>query len=204
MKMKVDALFDRRKIPELVPIDSPKIIKKIAECNEDGYRCMSKFGYSGFLLDQFQEPLPKGDKLLELLDDEFYRLTRESDYLSFLNKMFVDNGSKVLYSQGMDFSNIEICVDKLERLDKVDRYIILNIHKYYTRSETYSIDDNVLFEFFIKGFLREALYGIMYFEKLGIFLSYGYDMVLPIYFKSNDVCLSYRKKARKFGLYIRN
>ncbi len=206
MKTETESQINKSKIPTLIPTNSFEIINNILNYNGDYFdEYLTDIGYVECFVDQFEDTLPKDSPNLELLDDDFYRLKREVDYIAFLNDIFKENGSSVLlFNLGTDFSDIEICIDKIERLDKIDRYIILNLHKTFIESETYAITDKTLFEFFIRGFLREAISGTLFFEKLDIFLSYGYDMSLPIFFKDINRIDKYKNKAKKFNIYLRN
>jgi len=204
MKTETESQINKSKIPTLIPTNSFEIINNVLNYNGDYFdEYLTDIGYVECFVDQFEDTLPKDSPNLELLDDDFYRLKREVDYIAFLNNIFKENGSNVLlFNLGTDFSDIEICIDKIERLDKIDRYIILNLHKTFIESETYAITDKTLFEFFIRGFLREAISGTLFFEKLDIFLSYGYDMSLPIFFKDINRVDKYKNKAKKFNIYF--
>ena len=206
MRTKTELQINKSTIPTLIPMNSLEIINNTLNNNRDYFdEYLTDIGYVEYFVDQFKNALPKDSPKLELLDDSFYRLKRETDYIAFFNNIFKENGSSaLLFNLGIDFSDIEICIDKIERLDKIDHYIILNLHKTYVESETYAIADKTLFEFFIRGFLREAISGILFFEKLEIFLSYGYDMTLPIFFKDINQIDKFRNKAKKFNIYLRN
>ena len=206
MKTETESQINKSNIPTLIPMNPPEILNKSLNYDEDYdlVEYLTDMGYSKYFLDQFNFVLSKDSPKLKLLDDSFYRLKRESDYISFCNDIFKENGSSaLLLNLGIDFSNIETCIDKIERLDKIDQYIILNLHKTFAESETYAIADEALFEFFIRGFLREAVSGTLFFKKLEILLFYGYDMSLPIFFKNDGVLEKYSKIAIEHGLHIR-
>ena len=193
-------------VPTLIPVSPLEIINNVLNYNGDyPDEYLIDIGYVQYLVDMFKNVLLKNSPKLELLDNSFYRLKRETDYIAFLNNIFKKNGSNaLLFDLGIDFSDIETCIDKIERLDKIDQYIVLNLHKTYVKSEAYAITDKTLFEFFIKGFLREAISGILFFEKLEIFLFYGYDMSLPIFFKDINQIDKFKNKAKEFNIYLRN
>ena len=205
MRMETESQTKMSAIPTLIPINTSDTINSVLNYNGDNlHEYLTDIGYIQCFIDQFRNALPKDSSRLDLLDDDFYRLKRELDYVAFLNNIFEENGSNsLLFNMGIDFSEIEVCIDKIERLDKIDQYIIFNLNKTYTESETYAITDKILFDFFIKGFLREAISGTLFFEKLGIFLFYGYDMSLPIFFKDISQLNKFRKKAKKFNIYLR-
>jgi len=206
MRMETELQIEQYKIPNLIPAKPFKIIDKIIKYNGDDLtNYFSELGYTRYIIDQFDKALQINNQKLKLLDSGYWRLKKEANYISFCNEIFINNDSKVfLFNLGVDFSNIETCIDKIERLDKIDQYIILNLHKTYVESEIYSITDKTLFEFFIKGFLREAISGILFFEKQEIFLSYGYDMALPIFFKDINQVDKLKNKAKQFNIYLRN
>ena len=206
MRTETESQINKSTIPTLIPMNPPEIINNVLNYNGDySDEYLTDIGYVECFVDQFKNTLPKDSPKIELLDDSFYKLKRETDYIAFFNNIFKENGSSaLLFNLGIDFSDIEICIDKIERLDKIDQYIILNLYKTYTESETYAITDKTLFEFFIRGFLREAISGTLFFEKLEIFLSYGYDMSLPIFFKDINQIDKFKNKAKKFNIYLRN
>jgi uncharacterized protein YlaN (UPF0358 family) len=205
MRAETESQINKSTIPTLIPLNSLEIINNVLNNNRDYIdEYLTDIGYVEYFVDQFEDTLPKDSPKLELLDNDFYKLKREVDYIAFLSNIFKENGSSVLlFNLGTDFSDIEICIDKIERLDKIDQYIILNLHKTYVESETYAITDKTLFEFFIRGFLREAISGTLFFEKLEIFLSYGYDMSLPIFFKDINQIDKFKNKAKKLNIYLR-
>ncbi len=206
MKTGIESQISENTIPSLTPMDSCAMIDNVLSCNRDSLEeCLAGTGYVEYFVDQFKDVLSENSPELELLNDGYYKLKKEVDYINFLHMIFKENGSSVLlFNLGIDFSDIGICIDKIERLDKIDQYIILNLHKTYTESEIYAITDKTLFEFFIRGFLREAISGTLFFEKLEIFLSYGYDMSLPIFFKDSNQIDKFKNKAKKFNIYLRN
>jgi len=193
-------------VPTLIPVRPLEIINNVLNYNGDYLgEYLINIGYVQYLVDIFKNVLPKNSPKLQLLDNGFYRLKREADYIAFLKNIFKENASNaLLFGLGIDFSDIETCLDKIERLDKIDQYIVLNLHKTYVKSEAYAITDKTLFEFFIRGFLREAISGILFFEKLEIFLFYGYDMSLPIFFRDINQIDKFKNKAKEFNIYLRN
>ena len=206
MKTETELLISNTTIPTLIPIDTPRVVKDIVNYDGDYFEdYLTEIGYTWYFVDQFEHVLPKGSPKLKLLDDGFYRLKKETDYIAFLTDIFKNNGSNaILFNLGDNFSDIETCVNKIERFDKIDKFIILNIHKTFIDSEAYSISDKTLFEFFIRGMLREGISNAIYFDKLDIVLLYGFDMSIPIFIKNSNQISELKKKAKKFDIYLRS
>ncbi|ROR39542.1 hypothetical protein EDC58_1484 [Caminibacter pacificus] len=203
MKMEIELQIKKNcEIPNLKPDFSFTDAKLKVYDNELFFKNKK---YKMYLLDQFPETLEEEEDIkLKIIDNEFCRLKEENKYIKFLQIIFKKNSSQAkLFDLGTDFSDIEICLDKINRMDQIDKYIILNLYKNFFNSNIYHINDEILFNFFIKGFLREAISGIIYFDNIDIFISYGYDMVLPIYINSEEKLIKYKKKANEFGLFIR-
>lgn len=204
MRTEIELQTDRCNVPELIPLSFHKTISEIVKCEKELDNCLDDLGYIKYFLDQFESALLSGNSELILIDTEYCRLKKEADYILFLNELFNDNGSSaILFGLGIDFSDIDVCMNKVEKHDKIDQYIIMNIYKTYIESDMYWIDDKNLFDFFVKGFLRETLSGVLYFDKLDIFLSYGFDMVLPVYVKDSQILAKYSKLADRYDLYLR-
>jgi len=205
MKMETELQIEQEiEIPTLKTSIPPNFLKLLIECEDDYLDFLQKKNYNIFLLDQFPSKLKENDERLKLLDSDFFRLKQEKKYLDFLTKLFKDNESKV-YISGLNksFKDLDFYIEKLERFDKIDQYIILNLYKKFQISDAYFIDNIILFNFFIKGILREAISSNLYFDKLEICLFDGFDMCLPLCFKEKETLEKYSNTALQFGLYIR-
>ncbi len=159
-------------------------------------------GYRLLYLDRFAHPLDRDDPRMEMVEGWYCRLAAERSYLGFFEALFAKNGGEaLLFGLGADFSDPDVCVDKMERLDRIDSYIVLRLHKDLVRSEVYVVDDVTLLGFFVRGFLREAIDGGLYFENLDLAVIAGHDMVLPLFLGSDGAV--YRELAARWKLWLR-
>jgi len=196
---------EEMKPPILKSVYPPDIIDSLLNTEGDFMDILIDLGYVKYNLDQFPNALAENDPKLKLLDCGYFRLKQEEKYLTYLIRLFLDNKESAhIFALGIDFNDLETCINKIERLDKIDEYIVLSLHKYFREANTYIIEDEILLRFFQKGFLREAISGIIYFDKLDIFVMYGYDMTLPVFIKSDKTFEKYSKIAIEHGLHIRS
>lgn len=164
--------------------------------------------YGKLILDIFKDKLDVDDPRLALFSNDYFRLSQEYKYLRFIEKVFDMNDGKV-YLDFAYFSEenkvLQFIENRLSRLDKIDRYIILNqidiLKK--NKSHMYFIDDLNILNLFIKGFLREILWCSLYFPKYPMIVSAGYDLGLPVIVKYEKDKNNYTNMAIESGLFLK-
>lgn len=161
------------------------------------------------ILDVFKETMQIGDPRLDLLSNEYFRLSQENKYLSFLERVFEINGNEAYIDLGGedDKSKIIESIDNdFEALDKIDRLIYMNQIDILNNSDNYiyKIENINLLKLFIKGFLREKIWNSLYFNSHPMILIANYDLSLPIIIDSDKDKKLYEKIANENNLFLRN
>jgi len=165
--------------------------------------------HSSAILDVFQECLDPNDPNIELLSSAYFKLSNEKKYLDFINDCFVQNSAQCYFQTYINFKSYEDMIYYAERLDAIDKYLILNQLQCLeiTSSNTkrnFLIKDINLLSMFVKGFLREVLHGVLIFEEKPIAIYSNFDMSLPIVFFDGQHVDFYKNIAQKNDLFIRN
>lgn len=160
------------------------------------------------ILDVFNETMQIGDPRLNLLSNEYFRLSQENKYLSFFERVFEINGNEAY----IDFAGeddkrkiIESIDSDCQALDKIDRLIYMNQIDILNNGDNYiyKINNINLLKLFIKGFLREKIWNSLYFNSHPLILVSGYDLSLPIIFDNNKDKNLYEKIANENNLFLR-
>ena len=165
--------------------------------------------YPSGILDVFQECLDKHDPHIKLLDSAYFRLSNEKKYLNFIHDCFVENSTQCYLQTCINFKSYEDMIYFAERLDAIDKYLILNQLQYldvtYSNTKrTYLIKDVDLLAMFVKGFIREVLHGVLVFKETPIAIYSNFDMSLPIVFFDTKNIDFYKNIAQKNDLFIRD
>ena len=160
------------------------------------------------ILDVFKETMQIGDPRLDLLSNEYFRLSQENKYLSFFERVFEINGNEAYIDLGGedDKSKItKIMNRQCEGLDKIDRLIYVNQIDILNNGDNYiyKIGNINLLKLFIKGFLREKIWNSLYFNSHPMVLVSNYDLSLPIIIDSDKDKKLYEKIAHENNLFLR-
>lgn len=183
-------------------------LSKEQSTDDDAFEQFIKQYPSG-ILDVFQECLNQNDPNIELLDSAYFQLSNEKKYLNFIHDCFMQNSNQCYFQTSINFKNYEDIIYYAERLDAIDKYLILNQLQCLeiTSSNTqknFLIKDINLLSMFVKGFLREVLHGVLFFKENPIAIYSNFDMSLPIVFFHNKNIDFYKNLAQKNDLFIRN
>ena len=160
------------------------------------------------VLDVFNETMQIGDPRLDLLSNQYFRLSQENKYLSFFERVFEINDNEAYIDLGGegDKSKITKIMDRqCERLDKIDRLIYVNQIDVLNNGDNYiyKIGNINLLKLFIKGFLREKIWNSLYFNSHPMILISNYDLSLPIIIDNNKDKKLYEKIANENNLFLR-
>ena len=160
------------------------------------------------VLDVFNETMQIGDPRLDLLSNEYFRLSQENKYLSFFERVFEINDNEAYIDLGGedDKSKITKIMDRqCEGLDKIDRLIYVNQIDVLNNGDNYiyKIGNINLLKLFIKGFLREKIWNSLYFNSHPMILISNYDLSLPIIIDNNKDKQLYEKIANENNLFFR-
>ncbi|MDT2660323.1 hypothetical protein P7E02_10610 [Enterococcus hulanensis] len=160
------------------------------------------------ILDVFKETMQIGDPRLDLLSNEYFRLSQENKYLSFFERVFEinDNEAYIDFGGEDDKSKIIESIDNdFEALDKIDRLIYMNQIDILNNGDNYiyKIENINLLKLFIKGFLREKIWNSLYFNSHPMVLISNYDLSLPIIIDNNQDKELYEKIANENNLFFR-
>ncbi|WP_460055808.1 hypothetical protein [Pseudolactococcus yaeyamensis] len=202
-------------IPELIKVDfqsldfGDELYSLYANTSDyDEMLDIAREKYQVFTLDVFKETMESDDARLDLLSNEYFRLSQEDKYLKFIEKVFEANDRKAY----VDFGNItnkqkllEFMMKKSSQLDKIDTFILLSQINIVNSAENsvYAIEDLNILKLFLKGFLREILWNSIYFSKFPLILKSGYDLSLPIIFENKKNRDFYGQMAHDYELYFR-
>lgn len=161
------------------------------------------------VLDVFNETMQIGDPRLNLLSNEYFRLSQENKYLSFFERVFEINDNEAYIDLGGedDKSKITKIMDRqCEGLDKIDRLIYVNQIDILNNGNNYiyKIENINLLKLFIKGFLREKIWNSLYFNSHPMVLISNYDLSLPIIIDNDKDKKLYEKIANENNLFLRN
>lgn len=163
--------------------------------------------YIKVVLDIFNKPMTNEDPRLNLLSNDYFKLSQETKFLYFIEKVFELNKEKCYIDLGI-FENSQILTEFLinqeKHLDQIDKYILLNqIEVLKTSKNTvYLIDDLNLLNMFFKGFLRESLWSSLYFNTVPLIIKTNYDISLPLVFQNEEDKKRYEKIANESGLFF--
>ena len=160
------------------------------------------------ILDVFKETMQIGDPRLDLLSNEYFRLSQENKYLSFFERVFEINDNEAYIDLGGedDKSKIIESIDNdFEALDKIDRLIYMNQIDIINNGDNYiyKIDNINLLKLFIKGFLREKIWNSLYFNSHPMILVSNYDLSLPIIIDNDKDKKLYEKIANENNVFLR-
>jgi hypothetical protein len=158
------------------------------------------------ILDIFSRTLNADDAEIELLSDDYFRLSQEYKYLNFIEKVFELNEKKCYAKAFFSRKTCLSLLDIIHDLDRIDKYLLfhqtqsLNLN---SGAEVYLADDVNLLKTFLRSMLRETWMHDLYFDKKPLLLCGGYDLSLPIVFNNNDDMRYYEKIANECGLFFR-
>ena len=157
------------------------------------------------ILDVFNETMQIGDPRLNLLSNEYFRLSQENKYLSFFERVFEINDNEAYIDfGGEDDKNkiIERIESHCEGLDKIDRLIYMNQIDILNNGNNYmyKIENINLLKMFIKGFLREKIWNSLSHPMI---LIANYDLSLPIIIDNDKDKKLYEKIANENNLFLR-
>lgn len=165
--------------------------------------------YGKLILDFFEFRMEENDPRLDLLSNDYFRLSQENKYLSLIEEIFKVN-NHTAYIDFVNFSDkaklLQFLESRLNRLDRIDTYILLNQMDILTNpgnSGLYLIEDLNLLKLFVKGFLREIFWCNLYFPKKPIIIGSGYDLGLITIIKNSEDKQLYQKLAAKNELFFR-
>jgi hypothetical protein len=162
--------------------------------------------YPHAILDVFEHTLDKSDPRIELLSNEYFRLSQEYKYLNFIEEVFSLNDKKCYIDIVFEKNSCLSFKRELCKLDEIDKYILLHQLISFSNAnhkKNYLIDDVNLAKMFIRGMLREYWQYSLYFDKNPLILFGNYDLSLPIVCKNENDMKTYEKIANKHGLYFR-
>lgn len=201
--------MNRIPLLEICDFDFEKnFLSKEQNTDDDAFEQFIKQYPSG-ILDVFQECLDKNDPNIKLLDSAYFQLSNEKKYLNFTHDCFIQNSNQCYLQTSINLKNYEDIIYYAERLDAIDKYLILNQLQCLeiTSSNTqknFLINDINLLSMFVKGFLREVLHGALFFKEKPIAIYSNFDMSLPIVFFQNETIDLYKEIAQKNNLFIRD
>ncbi|MGG5372403.1 hypothetical protein IGI67_004075 [Enterococcus sp. AZ196] len=160
------------------------------------------------ILDVFNKTMQIGDPRLNLLSNEYFRLSQENKYLSFFERVFEINDNEAYIDLGGedDKGKITKVMDRqCEGLDKIDRLIYVNQIDVLNNGDNYiyKIGNINLLKLFIKGFLREKIWNSLYFNSHPMILVSNYDLSLPIIIDNDIDKKLYEKIANENNLFLR-
>ncbi|MEO1769338.1 hypothetical protein [Candidatus Enterococcus ferrettii] len=160
------------------------------------------------ILDVFNETMQIGDPRLDLLSNEYFRLSQEYKYLSFFERVFEINDNEAYIDLGGedDKSKITKIMDRqCEGLDKIDRLIYVNQIDVMNNGNNYiyKIENINLLKLFIKCFLREKIWNSLYFNSHPMMLISNYDLSLPIIIDNDKDKKLYEKIANENNVFLR-
>lgn len=178
------------------------------EESEDALSLVEK-KYGKLVLDVFRYTMDTDDPRLDLLSNDYFRLSQEDKYLKFIENVFYLNEEKV-YVDFVYFSDenkiLQFIENRMSRLDRIDSYILLNQIDIMRKDQNdmYLIEDLNLLKLFIKCFLREILWCNLYFPKHPMIVSTGYDLGLPVIVKDKQDKENYIKMAEDSRLFLKD
>jgi hypothetical protein len=161
--------------------------------------------YPNKILDIFEHTLDETNPQIELLSNEYFRLSQEYKYLNFIEEVFNINNSKAYINLPLGSIKHNNIINIMQNMDAIDKNIFLHqvINFHSTKYENFVIDDVNLLKMFLKETLRENLRNDVYFNKKPLLLFSNYDLSLPIMFKNENDIKMYEKIANEHGLYFR-
>ncbi|MDR1008488.1 MAG: hypothetical protein LBL65_08040 [Campylobacteraceae bacterium] len=174
--------------------------------DEDDFYDIAIIKYPHKILDVFDCVLDRLDPRIELLSNEYFRLSQEYRYLGFIEEVFDLNGKKcyvdAIFNENSHLTfRRELCC-----FDEIDKFILLRQLTTFSNighKKDYLIDDVNLAKMFIRGMLRESWQYSLYFDKNPLLVMGNYDLSLPLIFKNEKDIKIYEKIASKYGLYVR-
>lgn len=160
------------------------------------------------ILDVFEHTMNQDDPRVNLLTNDYFRLSQESKYLTFFEKVFELNDNQAYIDLGGEADKdkiIKIIERQSEGLDKIDKLILLNqvdvmndVNNYI-----YKIENINILKSFVKGFLREKIWNSLYFSSHPMLLIANYDLSLPIIVDNTQDKTIYEKMATENDLFFR-
>ncbi|OEG19656.1 hypothetical protein BCR23_01360 [Enterococcus quebecensis] len=201
-------------IPKIQPIDSDTVNINselwelyIRADDYDDLLIETEKKYKKVVLDVFNKPMLKEDPRLDLLSNNYFKLSQESKFLCFIKKVFELNREKCYIDLGTFGNNqdlIEFLISQEKLFDQIDKYIILKQIEILRKSKEpiYLIDDLNVLNMFFKGFLRESLWSSLYFNTVPLIIKTNYDISIPLIFQSEEDKKVYEKIAHESGLFF--
>ncbi|HIP27154.1 MAG TPA: hypothetical protein EYG80_05810 [Flavobacteriaceae bacterium] len=172
---------------------------------EDNFEFLTKH-YPCKTLDIFDTALEINSEEIKLLDSSYFKLISEEKYLKFIVEVFQENASLCSVNiEAFKNANYEFIVDVSNKLDSVDRYILLNQLAIITSSSQsfYLVDDENLLKMLFKCMLRELIPMELYFNVKPLAIFSNYDLSIPIVFKDEKDVKYYLNMAERNALYLR-
>ena len=178
---------------------------KVKNLNNNFFDSVTKY-YPNYILDIFENQLDENSEEIKLLNSDYFKLINEDKYLNFIVEVFRENSS-ICYVEIPAFKNYsdDLILRILDRIDLVDRYIILNQIDTIssTSNSNFEIKDKNLLKMFFKCILREIMPIEFYFLDKPLIIFNNFDMSLPIVFKNKEDIEFYKKIAKRHSLFFR-
>jgi hypothetical protein len=182
-----------------------KFFKTDFDNNDNFYEAAIK-KYPNAILDVFDRCLDAENKEIELLSNEYFRLSQEYKYLNFIEKVFSLNDKKCYVDIVLEKSSYLSFKYIWCELDEIDKYILMHqiiLLSNKNHKKNFLIDDVNLAKMFIRGMLREYWHYNLYFDKKPLLIMGNYDLSLPVICKCENDMKVYEKIANECGLYFR-
>ncbi|MGX7412799.1 hypothetical protein [Enterococcus caccae] len=201
-------------IPKIQPINSNAVNNDselwelyIQADDYDELLIESEKKYEKVVLDVFNKPMVKEDPRLDLLSNNYFKLSQESKFLYFIKKVFELNRGKCYIDLGTFENNqdvIEFLISQEKYVDQIDKYIILNQIEILKNSKEpiYLIDNLNVLNMFFKCFLRESLWSSLYFNTVPLIIKTNYDISVPLIFQNEEDKKVYEKIANESELFF--
>ncbi|MGX7263950.1 hypothetical protein ACWOEF_08135 [Enterococcus crotali] len=201
-------------IPKIQPIDSDTVninselwALYIQAADYDELFIETEKKYKKVALDVFNKPMAKEDPRLDLLSNNYFKLSQESKFLCFIKKVFELNREKCYIDLGVFGNNqdlIEFMTSQEKYFDQIDKYILLNQIEILKNSKDpiYLIDNLNVLNMFFKCFLRESLWSSLYFNTVPLIIKTNYDISIPLIFQNEADKKVYEKIANESELFF--
>ncbi|PSM51619.1 hypothetical protein CBLAS_1548 [Campylobacter blaseri] len=182
------------KFCELISDDIDKIVEKMSE------------NHTSRLLTMFEKTLIKNDDRLELLNDDYFKMTKEDSYLKFILEVFRQNDKNCIVNTNLFNVGYEYFLDYLNiGIDRKFQYLLLHQYmNFYGKNCSYfCVEDEEILKLLFTFILRENLViNYFLFPKDEICLISNYDCSFPIYFKDKSLVFKYSDIANENELYL--
>lgn len=133
-----------------------------------------------------------------------YNLGYEGRYIDFIKRVYRENSKGKnyadIYLESTESSGILTIMDYLDYRDRV--VFIELLRKGLDKTPYLELNEEIL-ETMIKLSSRELSFSTLFFTERDITIWGNYDMVFPVFFKSEEDKEYYKALASEYGLYIR-